>query len=91
MQSHIGVSVSFNVALDLFGPVPGICAVLSASMVGTTMPETAVDKDSDLGPRKDDVGLAPQVGQWPAMQEVAKTEPVKFPTKGKLGSGVPSG
>lgn len=65
--------------------------MLAASMIGASMPETPVNEDGDLGSREDNVGMAPKAWKWLPMHEVAQTEPVQFPTKGKLRSGVSSG
>lgn len=75
-QSEVGVAIPIDVALDLFGPVPAVGSVLTLSVIGAPVPEAAIDEHRHLHLGEDDVGLAAECRDGPAVHEVAQAAPV---------------
>src|SRR5699024_9927045 len=83
-----GVLVSFHVSRDLGVPVvdvgPGLGAVL-----GTAVPEAAVDEDGHAGLPKHQVSTTVEVSDRSCVDSIAKTRSVDEPTHGHLRLRVP--
>ncbi len=87
-ESAVGIGVACLVAADLLGPVPRVDIVPSAPVVGTPVPEAAVNEHGDSCARENDVGLAAQVGEGLHVDPVPHAHRMELPTDGKLWSGV---
>src|SRR5206468_3166224 len=57
-------------------------------MQGTSMPETAIDEDRHSLTRKNDIGLASEPGQGPAVYPEAETRAVECRAQAKLQGGI---
>jgi hypothetical protein len=77
-QPFVGIAITLQIALDLFGPVPAIGAMCATSMIGTAMPEATINEDGESGPWEHHVSLSSEIWQRSTMHEITQTEPVKF-------------
>jgi hypothetical protein len=85
----VGVGIPLLVTGELRLPVP-VVDLWPAAVLGTAVPEAAVDKYRHARPWEDDIGAPAQPGQWAAVDEIAQTEPMEDPTQGQLRGGVPT-
>ena len=89
-KGHVHASVAGRVALELWTPVV-LITTGGVPMLGATVPEAAVDEDSDAPPREHDIGPYGDIGD---ADEVVDTKPetggVECSTDLSLWSCVPA-
>lgn len=78
-----GIAISGPVRFELsLPPVP--VRARDSAVRGTCVPPTGPDENGDTDPRKHDVGLSSQSGDWAAMNVVAEASAKQLGTKGEL-------
>lgn len=89
-EGRVVPPVPVSVASKLCGPVEAI-SLRAGAMVGTSVPEAAVDENRELGSREDDVGAdSPTLGRnldW-VIDSKAKTQGKEGGSNSPLGSSV---
>ena len=75
-EAGVGVGVAGSVAGDLGFPVLGVAAGLGA-VLRAAVPEAAVHEDRHPQAREHQVSFAANIGQRPAVHEVAQATPVQ--------------
>jgi hypothetical protein len=83
-ETPISVAVPGSVGGDLVCPEGGV-GVCDGVVLGTAVPEAAVEEDSDAGRREHHVGGASEVAQWPSRDPVAQTSRMGGRAQGALG------
>ncbi len=81
----VGVAIPVFVSCDLVPPVPAVGAVLAPAVLGAAVPKAPVHEDSDLGTKKNDVGLPGEAWQWTPVDAVAPAASVEDAAERQLG------
>jgi hypothetical protein len=69
--------ITSTVGPDLVWPVVGVVLEGRAAMVGTPVPEAAIDEDSDPLPGEDDVCPSTKGSLWPCGDSIAEPQSVE--------------
>jgi hypothetical protein len=83
-EALIGVAVSGSVVGDLAGPERSVGGC-DGVVLGTAVPEAAVDENGDAGRGEHHVGGASEVAQGPGRHPVAQTSCMSGRAQGELG------
>ena len=86
-KQRVRLSVTFDIAPELRFPVVGIGLRVSG-MIGTAVPEAAVDENGHFGLAKDEVCRAAKAPDGACRHAVAKSLRMKNATKSQLWLGV---
>ena len=84
----IGIGVPLLVAFDLLSPIVGV-GLRRDEVFGAAVPKAAIDEDSDLRLREDDVGVTTDGAIGPNIRPVPQTACMQNPANGELRFGVP--
>lgn len=80
-------TITFDVSSDLRAPISGIGS-WTRSVLRTSVPEAAIDEDSNLLATEDDVGPAVQALQWSSIDSIPEATPMQLRPEGKLRASV---
>jgi hypothetical protein len=87
-ETSVGFAIPFSVAVELALPPLGV-GLWPGAVLGTGVPEAAVDVDGDAGGPKDDVGTGANAWDRSAVDPEADAAAVELGADGALGQRVP--
>lgn len=83
-EAFVGVPVATLVPSDLLGPVPAVDGVASPAVLGTTVPEAAINEYRHPPTGEDDVCGPIEVRKWSQVYAIAQSASPQRTTEGHL-------